>query len=125
MEESLEKDPNNHFVWNKYGGALANANKPNEAITAYLNALKLRPNYTRTYVNMGVVHSIVRQRLKASEAFLNALILNPKADHVWSYLREALKHTDRKDLKDKVDAKDPMLFKDDFKLVDPDNLPKP
>ena len=60
MEESLGKDPNDHFAWNKYGGALANANKPNEAITAYLNALKLRPNYTRTYVNMGVVHSIVR-----------------------------------------------------------------
>jgi hypothetical protein len=53
------------------------------------------------------------------------LIINPKAQHIWSYVRQAALQADRMDLLEKIEQKDPKLFGSDFTLVDPANLPKP
>jgi hypothetical protein len=64
--------------------------------------------------------------MKACEFFLNALIINPKAQHIWSYVRQAALQADRMDLLEKVEQKDTKLFISDFPtLVCPQNLPKP
>jgi peroxin-5 len=54
FEEAIKENPIDHSVWNKYGAALANDNKTEEAEQAYKLALDLRPNYVRTMVNMGL-----------------------------------------------------------------------
>ena len=79
-----------HSVWNKYGAALANSNKTIDAKMAYQQAIDLRPNYVRTMVNIGLAHNNEGEFLKATNQFLNALILNPNAKHIWSYARQAL-----------------------------------
>lgn len=64
--------------------------------------------------------------MKASELFLNALVLNPKAEHIWSYLRQSVLQADRFDLLEKVDLKNTALFSGpEFNLIDPNNLPDP
>ena len=45
-----------HSVWNKYGAALANSLKTEEAMSAYKQAIDLRPNYVRTLVNIGLAN---------------------------------------------------------------------
>ena len=99
--------------------------KSNEAILAYKQALDLRPNYVRTLVNLGLALGNQGQQIPAIEAFLNALLLNPKADHVWSYVRQSIIATKRVDLLEKVELKDPTLFSTDFNLLDPQNMPPP
>jgi len=59
----------------------------------------------------------------ASNCFLNCLILNPEVEHVWMYLRTAFLQMGRIDLAEKLEAKDPFIFKDEFKLIDPKNQP--
>ena len=125
FEKAIKENPFDHSVWNKYGAALGNSNKIEEATQAYKQALDLRPNYVRTLVNIGHTHSSQAEYLKACEQFLNALMIYPQAQHIWSYVRHAALKADRMDIFEKVDQKDPKLFASDFKLVDPNNLPKP
>ena len=104
---------------------MANSLKTSEATAAYKQALELRPNYVRTLVNIGLAHNNQTAYLKAAECFLNALILNPKAEHVWGYVRQAILQADRFDLLEKLEHKDPSLFKDEVPLIDKANLPRP
>ena len=108
-----------------YGASLANSLKPTEAIQAYQEGLRLRPNYVRLYVNIGVAYLRKKNYFKAIEYFLNALILNPNAANLWKYLEQAIKATNRPDLKEKMKHKDPYKYSNDFTLVDPENLPRP
>ena len=50
----LKSDPYNHSLWNKYGAALSQMDEEDKAIECYRIALQLRPNYVRTYVNIGM-----------------------------------------------------------------------
>lgn len=90
FERAIKENPMDHTVWNKYGAALANSMKAGEATAAYRQAMELRPNYVRTLVNIGLAHNNQTEYLKATECFLNALRLNPKAQHIWSYARQAI-----------------------------------
>jgi len=74
-------------VWNKYGAALANSMRTEEAMNAYKIAIDLRPNYVRTLVNIGLANNNQTKFDDAIVSFLNALILNPKAEHIWGYIR--------------------------------------
>lgn len=56
---------------------------------------------------------------------LNALILNPQATHIWSYIRSSCLQMNRLDLLEKMEKRDPNLFRTDFQgLLDPTNMPK-
>lgn len=70
--------------------AQANGGHNEEAIAAYREALRLKPNYLRAWVNMGIAHANLGKYVQAAEVYLRALAMNPGADHVWSYLRNAL-----------------------------------
>jgi hypothetical protein len=41
----------------------------------------------RALVNLGLALGNQGQQIPAIEAFLNALLLNPKAEHIWVYVR--------------------------------------
>lgn len=102
FEGAIKENPCDHTVWNKYGAALANSMRPAEATAAYRQALELRPNYVRTLVNVGLAHNNKLEFLDAAREFLNALILNPKAEHIWNYVRQAILQADRIDLLEKL-----------------------
>lgn len=57
--------------------------------------------------------------------FLNALLLNPQASHIWNYIRSSCLQMNRLDLVEKINDKDPNLFRAEFpQLVDPSRMPK-
>ena len=87
FERAIKENPIDHSVWNKYGAALANSMRTDQATVAYRQALDLRPNYVRTLVNIGLANNNQVEYMKGAECFLNALILNPKATHIWNYVR--------------------------------------
>jgi len=90
FERAIKENPIDHQIWNKYGAALANNSRTEEAVQAYQQALDLRPNYVRTLVNIGLAANNKYEYLDAAQQFIYALCLNPKADHLWSYLRQSI-----------------------------------
>jgi len=52
-------------------------------------------------------------------------MLNPKLDHVRVYIKQAFLQMNRFDLVEKLERNDFSLFKPEFDLIDPNNLPKP
>lgn len=125
FEAAIKENPSDHTLWNKYGAALANNLEIPEAIDAYAQALELRPNYVRTLSNIGLGFNNVRRFNEAVPFFLNALQLNPKAVHLWDNVKRSFMNTNRFDLLEKCNRRDPNLFRDEFVLMDPKNLPKP
>lgn len=83
----------------------------------------MRPNYVRTLVNIGLAHDNKGEFDNAITSFLNALLLNPKADHIWSYVRRSMVQSGKFDLIEKLQMRDPYAFKDMYNLLDPKNLP--
>jgi hypothetical protein len=79
----------------------------------------------RTIVNLGLAHNRLLDHKSAANCFLNALTLNPNVSHVWTYLRTALTKMDRFDLLEKAEMRDPMMFKDEFLLIDPSKVQEP
>lgn len=120
---AIKENPIDHSIWNKYGAALANSLKSEEAMLAYKSAVELRPNYVRTLVNMGLAFDNQGQFDEAITSFLNALLLNPKATHIWSYVRRAMVQGGKFEQLEKLQQRDPMVFKGDYNLLDPQNLP--
>jgi peroxin-5 len=49
-----------------------------------------------------LAHNNKLEFLDAAREFLNALILNPKAEHIWNYVRQAVLQADRIDLLEKL-----------------------
>ena len=67
----------------------------NGAREAYKEALKIKPGCVRVMVNIGLV---LRNKGEFDEAifwFLNALLLNPKAKHIWSYVESSLQQASK------------------------------
>jgi hypothetical protein len=62
----------------------------------------------------------------AAENYLNGIILNPKAIHIWSQVRQALIQAKRGDLLNFVETKDMNALKAAFpNLVNPQSISKP
>lgn len=51
---ALSVRPEDYLLWNRLGSSLSNGSKPEEALGAYTQALRLRPTYTRAIYNVGV-----------------------------------------------------------------------
>lgn len=69
----VELSPQNALLWNRLGACLANGDHSEEAISAYRNALNLRPGYIRARFNLGVACKNLRSHREAIEHFLVAL----------------------------------------------------
>ena len=54
---------------------------------------------------------------------MNALTLQPDLDHVRTYLSTALIQMKRFDLVEKLKARDMNVFRGEFELLDPANMP--
>ena len=111
---AIRENPTDHSLWNKYGAALANGLETDRAIKAYQQAIDLRPNYVRTLANVGLGLHNIAQYQQAVPYFLNALILNPRASHIWDYVRRSLFYLNRYDLIEKLNLRDPNMFRDEF-----------
>ena len=70
-------------------------------------------------MNLGLAKNRLMDFKAASNCFLNALVLNPNVSHVWTYLRQSFMKMNRFDLLEKLEARDPSVFSDEFLLVDP------
>ena len=57
FREALKYDNSNYSLWNKLGATLAHLGRADEAIEAYHQALDLKPNYVRVWVNLGIAHA--------------------------------------------------------------------
>lgn len=127
FKTGIKENPTDHTLWNKYGAALANNLQVEKAIQAYQQALEIRPNYVRTMANIGLAYRNLVRYQESSPYFLNALILNPNAIHIWNYIRSSFLQMNRMDLVEKMNFRDPNAYRLDFPglLPSPDALPQP
>lgn len=103
FESALSVRPRDYLLWNRLGSSLSNGNKPEEALGAYHEALKLHPTYTRAIYNVGVACLNIGAHKEAAEHFLSALTMQQSnngetGDQLWSTLRRAFLAMDRLDL---------------------------
>lgn len=82
-----------------------------EAIGAYKRALELKPNYVRALANLGISFANQGLHREAAQAYLATLQRNPKAEHIWGYLRIALTSLERNDLLSLTDKRNVDAFK--------------
>jgi tetratricopeptide (TPR) repeat protein len=64
------------IIWNNKGVVLSRLDRYNEAIEAYDNALKIKPDYSSAWNNKGVVLSRLGKYNEAIEAYDQALKIN-------------------------------------------------
>ncbi|KAF8650431.1 hypothetical protein AX16_005234 [Volvariella volvacea WC 439] len=111
FETALSERPHDYLLWNRLGSSLSNGNKPEEALSAYREALSLRPTYTRAIYNVGVACLNIGAYKEAAEHFLSALAMQKSngdtSQSLWFTLRRAFLAMDRADLADlaRVDSK--------------------
>ena len=122
FSKAIKEEPLNHSLWNKYGAACAQLLETEQSKKAYKMAIDLRPNYVRTIVNLGLSHNNQANFQAGANCFLNALLLQPNLDHVRTYLQTAFIQMKRFDLLEKLKSMDYSLFRDEFELLDPDNM---
>ncbi|ESO11331.1 hypothetical protein HELRODRAFT_183274 [Helobdella robusta] len=125
FKTALQVAPEDSMLWNKLGATLANGQMSEQAITAYHQALNLRPGYVRTRFNLGVACVNLGAYREAVEHFLSALTLKdqtkgPKTasngNIIWSSLRMALSLLGSTDLLDSCDKHDLQFLNAHFKL---------
>lgn len=108
---ALAQRPDDSMLWNKLGATLANSNRNEEAIDAYVHALQLRPGYIRAHSNLAISLINADRPMDAAKEFLRALELDPSADHTWENLKIAFSMMHREDLAQKADLRDPDFFR--------------
>ncbi|XP_059093109.1 peroxisomal targeting signal 1 receptor-like isoform X2 [Tigriopus californicus] len=118
FRSALQSRPDDALLWNKLGASLANGNRPEEAVSAYHNALSFSPGFIRTRFNLGVSCLNLKSYQEAAEHFLTALNFQAAgrgpqgteskavmSESIWSSLRFCLSLMDRKDLHGAVDER--------------------
>ncbi len=78
----------------------------------------------RTMANIGLAYRSIGQYEESMPYFLNSLLLNPQATHIWGYIRSSCLQMNKLDLLERVNSKDANAFRDLYTLIDPANLPK-
>ncbi len=69
-----------HLLWNRLGATLANSGRSEEAIVAYEQALRLKPNFVRARYNLGVSCINIGCLKEAAQHLLTALNLHRVAE---------------------------------------------
>lgn len=60
--------------------------------------MDLKPNYVKTWVNLGIAVAHKQDYLDAARLYWNALSINPGATHLWAYIHKALLCAQRYDM---------------------------
>jgi len=105
-----------HSIYNKLGATLANAGRPREALSAYKEAIKLKPRYGRAWLNLAVAHTNMKSYEEACRCYLQAIAMGG-ADRVWGYLRLSLTCMERWDLLEAAGKRDLDAFSQEFDFV--------
>ena len=75
----IELEPKNYRAWYNLGIAYFNLNQTEEALNYYNEALKLKPDYSYCYYNIGLLYEVHNNDLeKALENYDKALSYNDK-----------------------------------------------
>jgi len=132
FETALQHRPDDYLMWNRLGSSLSNGSKPEEALGAYREALRLRPTYTRAIYNVGVACLNIGAHKEAAEHFLSALTLrgadretpgssavmesaqDKSADQIWQTLSRTLATMERPDLVELAKLGDVQAFRGEF-----------
>ena len=77
FEHNLRFTSNNHVAHNNLGVALDNQGRTEDAIEHYLQALRIKPDYVKTYYNLGVSLNNQGRTKEAIEYYLQALRIKP------------------------------------------------
>lgn len=118
FRRALVSKPNDYTLWNKVGATLANCGRSAEALPAYDRALDLKSRFARGWLNRGIALANQSQYMESGKCYLQALSLNPDANHIWNYLRIALSCAERADLVQHADARDLAWFRREFGLLE-------
>ncbi|KAH3674496.1 hypothetical protein WICMUC_003334 [Wickerhamomyces mucosus] len=76
FKAALSVRPTDELLWNRLGASLANSNRPEEAIEAYHEALRLKPSFVRARYNLGVSSINIGCYKEAAEHLLGALSMH-------------------------------------------------
>ena len=80
--------PNNGDGWYNLGVSYFYMKQYPQAITTYLQALRINPESARAWNNLGVVYFHMKQYLQAMNAFQQALLINPEFALAWYNMGE-------------------------------------
>lgn len=87
--------PKDRWAWLSLATAYVNQSKFQKAITAYITALRLSPNYAVAWNNLGTAYQRVGAHPKAIQAHEVATRLDVKSASAWFNLGSALQHEKR------------------------------
>lgn len=116
FKAALSVRPQDELLWNRLGASLANSNRSEEAIEAYLEALRLKPSFVRARYNLGVSSINIGCYKEAAEHLLGALSMHDvegvdvttnlayvnQSTSILETLKRAFLAMDRRDLLEKV-----------------------
>lgn len=110
FKTAVREKNNDARLWNRLGATLANAQKAEQALEAYRNALTLSPGFIRARYNLGITCMHLNNYTDAIENLLTALNLQVSgrglqgeksqdmSDSIWGTLRLALSLSENRDL---------------------------
>lgn len=80
---ALEVTDHNWMALRNLGAALQDAGRPDEAITALEQSLRLWPREAQTWMNLGISYATVRRLEEAEVCLRRALEMQPGDAHAW------------------------------------------
>ena len=90
-----EAEPENADAWFELGFAYNNLDRPNDAIFAYREALRINPELAEAWNNLGVAYNDLGRYDDAIAAYREALRINPEYANAWNNLGVAYYNLDR------------------------------
>jgi len=79
LRAAIYADPENADLWNSLGTTLLESGDPEQALTFYEEAKRLKPDYARAYHNLAFCFDLLGDIEGAIENFRKAITLNPTA----------------------------------------------
>jgi hypothetical protein len=84
-----QAEPSDYLAWSALGVAYQNLGRQGEAIKAFREALRLKPDYAQAWYNLGASYGKMGGHREAIEALLKALRLKPDLAGAWCNLAVA------------------------------------
>jgi tetratricopeptide (TPR) repeat protein len=80
LRAAIYATPENAELWNSLGTTLLESGEPEQAITFYQEAARLKPDYARAHYNMAFALDLMGDNAEAITHFRKALALDPKPE---------------------------------------------
>jgi tetratricopeptide (TPR) repeat protein len=94
LNEQIEVEPNNYYLYQTLGEIHQRKNEFDDAISAYEKVIEMATAYASPYINLGTIYQERNDKEKAIENYLNAIELfadNKYYDEIIEYGAEILK----------------------------------